>query len=694
MNLPILRLTKEELSDFDNSITKEWVITNGLGGYASSTVLGINSRKYHGLLVAALNPPGDRTVCLEKLDEEIALGDRSYQLGSNEFKDASYPTGFKFLEEFSLSPLPQFIYSIDEVTVAKTIFMFYEENETIAIYKCQNKGELEATFRITPLITCRHFHTVLSRDASTTKFSLKANGSHRIQLEFVSPNATIDILLTEGEFVKKPNWIEKIYYREEASRGESSISDSYQPGYFQTIIPPNSEKVFAIVAKANAYIRQNNEDTSGAQVSTEDVLLLYSRELRRQAALLESFYSSHSNAPVEDWLSWILWATDTFLVRGFNKGKSVIAGYHWFEAWGRDTFLSLPGLMLVTGRFEEARKVLSDFNKFCMQGLIPNFLSDLSALPSCNTVDATLWHVNAVLQYLKYTGDFRFVQNQLWESLKEIVENHVQGTAFGIRVDNDGLLEHGPRLTWMDAEVDGKGVTSRAGKAVEIQALWYNALRTIELIATERREKKLAESYAQLANRAKISFNSKFWNQERNCLFDVIDDVRADASLRPNQVIAASLDFNLLSTEKNLQVIEIVQDELLTSFGLRTLERKDQRYRGEYSGYRKNRDLAYHNGTVWPWLLGPFTTAYVKAKGKTTKNLEYASRNFLEPLFKQQVTQAGLGTVSEIFDGDKPHTPRGCISQAWSVAEPLRAYVEDILQIRPKFEKEVLKNSN
>jgi predicted glycogen debranching enzyme len=691
MNLPFLRLTKDDLSDFNNSMTKEWVITNGLGGYASSTVLGINSRKYHGLLVAALNPPGDRTVCLEKLDEEIIVDNQIFQIGASEFKDVFYPKGFRFLEEFSLSPFPQYIYSIGKVNVEKMLFMPYEKNATMTIYRAQNKGDFEAKVKITPLITCRHFHSVLNRDISPLKFSLQPNGAHEVQVKFDSPNATVNVISTEGEFVKKPNWIERIFYREEASRGESSTSDSYQPGYFQITIPANGEKVFAIIAEVYPYLHQNNENASYINYSTEDILRFYSQELRRQAVFLDAFYSSHSNSPVDDWLSWVLLAADSFIVRGFNKGKSVIAGYHWFEAWGRDTFLSLPGLMLVTGRFEDARKVLVDFNKFCVQGLIPNFLSDLSARPSCNTVDATLWYVNAVLQYLKYTGDFTFVQDQLWESLKEIVENHVQGTAFGIRVDNDGLLEHGPRLTWMDAEVDDKGVTPRAGKAVEIQALWYNALRTVELIATKFKQKKLAESYAQLADRVEISFNSKFWNQKRTCLFDVIDNFGADASLRPNQIIAASLDFNLLTNEKNTEIIDVVQSDLLTPCGLRTLDRKDQRYKSEYSGTRRIRDQAYHNGTVWPWLLGPFTTAYLKAKGNAPQNLEYASKNFIEPLFKRQIMHAGLGTISEIFDGDEPHEPRGCISQAWSVAEPLRAYIEDILQIRPKFEKEILK---
>jgi predicted glycogen debranching enzyme len=330
------------------------------------------------------------------------------------------------------------------------------------------------------------------------------------------------------------------------------------------------------------------------------------------------------------------------------------------------------------------------FNKFCTLGLIPNFLSDLSLVPSCNTVDATMWYVNAVLQYLKYTGDFNFVQTQLWPSLKEIVENHVVGTSFGIRVDDDGLLTHGPRLTWMDAEANGKAVTPRAGKAVEIQALWYNALRTAQLLANTFKEKKLAESYALLADKAKASFVKKFWNKERNCLFDALGASEPDASVRPNQIIAVSLDFTMLNDNRNEQIIDLAMSEFLTPCGLRTLERSNPEYRGICAGARWVRDQAYHNGTVWPWLLGPFTKAYLKTKDYGRQSCEYALKNFIEPLFRYQTENVGLGTVSEIFDGDPPHTPRGCISQAWSVAEPLRAYVEDVLQVRPRFERQVL----
>jgi predicted glycogen debranching enzyme len=347
--------------------------------------------------------------------------------------------------------------------------------------------------------------------------------------------------------------------------------------------------------------------------------------------------------------------------------------------------------MLVTGRFADAERILVNFAKYVNGGLIPNFIPDKPEQETAyNAVDATLWYINAVLQYLKYTGDFRFVEENLWETLKTIIENHEKGTAFGIRVDSDGLLAHGPRLTWMDADVDGEAMTPRAGKAVEIQALWYNALRTVQLLAAKFGHENLSWHCSDLANRARESFERKFWNHENGCLLDVIESFSVDASLRPNQIIAASLDFPILYRDKADPVVDMVQRELLTPFGLRTLSRNDPRYRGIYEGNHLSRDRAYHTGTIWPWLLGPFTTAFLKAKGNEAENRELALKNFLMPLFSTQLFQAGLGTVSEIFDGDPPHKPRGCISQAWSVAEPLRAYVEDALQVRPKFEKEVL----
>ena len=689
MKQPAITLSAKELSRFEEAIQKEWLLTNGLGGYSSSTVLGINTRKYHGLLVAALHPPGNRNVCLAKLDEEVKVNGDVYLLGANEFRDAVFPGGFIHLKEFSVSPFPKYTYNLSDIEIQKTIFMPTDKNITIAVYHIQN-GSREAQIRIFPLLTCRHFHSVVDRSMNPLNLSQKQSDRREVQIISSIPEVTTTLRATNGEFHEKPIWIERLRYREDEMRGESSVDDCYQPGYLEITVPADGKNKLAVITTVGEDSQQNVKILNEIGSTMHDIERLFKRQLRQQNDMLVSFYSSHKTALERDWLSWILLAADAFIVKGADHRESVIAGYHWYEAWGRDTFISLPGLMLATGRFEHARNVLSEFNSYCRQGLIPNFLKDKSGKASYNTVDATLWYVNAVLQYLKYTGDYSFVYGELWENLKDIVESHVKGTDFNIHTDTDGLLSHGERLTWMDAEVNGKAITPRAGKAVEIQALWYNALRTLHLLADRFEEKNLAEKCATLAKQVQASFGKKFWNSDRQCLFDVFEEREVDASLRPNQVIVVALDFTMLDQKTNEKIVDVVQRELLTPCGLRTLERNDPKYQGIYFGDRWHRDSAYHNGAVWPWLIGPFTTAFLKAKGKESGMRDFALKNFITPLFPQQISQACLGTVSEIFDGDPPHTPRGCISQAWSVAEPLRAYIEDVLQVRPKYEREIL----
>jgi predicted glycogen debranching enzyme len=689
MKLPAINLTREALARFDDAIGKEWLVTNGLGGYAASTVLGVNTRKYHGLLVAALHPPGDRTVCLAKLDEDVLVGNNIYRLGANEFQDNIYPQGYRFLKELVVAPFPSYTYSVPDIEVTKTVFMPKGKNAVAAMYGVLNHAGAEIRLRVYPLLTCRHFHTVVDQERNPLSLSQHQN-DEEVEVSFSAPKATVAVRSTTGEFNEKAEWIDRLHYRMEASRGESSTDDCYQPGYFEVLVPHKREKDFAIVTAASENSQECHEtlDAVGSTIYEVNAQLKSERSQRRN--LLSEFYGSRSEAPASDWLNWLLLAADAFTVQGAGDRKAVMAGYYWFETWGRDTFVSLPGLLLATGRFEDAKKIFVDFMRHRKQGLIPNFVQDRSGELVYNTVDATLWYINAVLQFLKYTGDFEFVKQQLWEGLKEIVYSHGKGTVFGIDLDSDGLLTHGPQLTWMDAEVDNEPVTPRAGKAVEIQALWYNALKTMQLLANKFEEASLAKKYAEVTSEAQKSFNAKFWNGEGGCLFDVLEASGADASLRPNQIMAVALDFTMLNSEKSEKVVDVVQRELVTPYGLRTLASSDSKYKRRYAGDRRSRDNAYHNGTVWPWLLGPFVTAFLKVKGQGALWLEYALQNFLLPLFTQQISEAGLGTISEIFDGDEPHTPRGCVAQAWSVAEPLRAYVEDVRRIRPKYEKEVL----
>ena len=683
MKLPAITISQPELSRFPRMLEKEWLLTNGLGGYASSTVLGVNTRKYHGLLVSALQPPGDRRICLAKLDEDVEIDNNCHSLGTNEFREAIYPQGYRFLRKFSIAPFPRYDYTVQDVEIIKTVFMPKRKNVVMVIYRILNKSDSNINLRVYPLITCRHFHSVIDRAKNDPHFSQRQE-NNEVEITFSREKTTVALRASDGMFNKKPNWIERLYYRKEDERGESSLDDCYQPGYFDIPVSTNQEKIFTIITAAGEDSHDCEDILSGVGKNAKNITGSLELGLKQRMETLMRFYNSHKKVTASDWLSWLLLASDTFIVNNVDNRKSVLAGYYWFETWGRDTFVSLPGLMLITGRFSEARKVFMDFLHRFKNGLIPNRIEDKQGESTYNTVDATLWYVNAVFQYLKYTEDFKFVQKQLWTTLKMIVDCHREGTDFGISLDNDGLLTHGPQLTWMDAEVNGIPVTPRTGKAIEIQALWYNTLRILKFLAKKFNEKRLVDTYAEMADEARANFLAKFWNEEKCCLFDVIGS-KVDASMRPNQIIAVALDFSTLSKEQSTQIVKAVQLELLTPYGLRTLSQADNGYKGVYSGNRGSRDEAYHNGTVWPWLLGPYLTAVHKTK----HNRDEISKSLLS-LFTRQILRAGLGTVSEIFDGNPPHTPRGCIAQAWSIAEPLRAYVEDFLHYRPEFELEVL----
>jgi predicted glycogen debranching enzyme len=684
MKLPQISYEREALSHFDGMVGKEWLVTNGLGGYSSSTVLGVNTRKYHGLLVAAVHPPKDRRVFLTKLDEDLIIGNSISRLGANEFQNGFFPQGYSFLEEFSVSPFPRFVYSVKDVQVTKTVFMPYGKNAAVADYVIKSRGESDVEVKVFPIVNWRPFHQTTERSRVSGGFRQESS-EREAKLVFSSPESALLLKSTSGRYVVQGKWVEHVYLREEADRGESCFDDCFQPGFFEFNVKAGEETNFAIVAVADEGLIGASNVLGQLPSSLHGLRSLFDSEVKRCESLVTDFYIARRSIRVSDWLSWLILTADSFVVRGKSEEERlVIAGYHWFENWGRDTFVSLPGLLLVTGRFGDARKVFLSYAQYCKSGLIPNFIPDRGEQASYNTVDATLWYVNAVFQYLKYTGDFDFVHDHLWDTLKEILDNHVHGTSFGIHVDSDGLLLHGPQLTWVDSSVEGKPVNPRAGKAVEIQALWHNGLKILALLAEKFGEKDRAESIAAMADRAKRSFLEKFWNAEKNCLYDVIAQDGNDGSLRPNQIVTCALDFMALDREKAEKVVEVVERELLTPFGLRTLARSDPRYVGVYAGARRSRDRAYHNGTVWPWLLGPFTTAFLRVKDCTELARGNVLKNFLMPFFMKQVFESGLGTLSEIFDGDPPHKPRGCVAQAWSIAEPLRAFVEDAMRVRPR----------
>ena len=679
------------LSDLNNSFQLEWIVTNGLGGYASSTVLNINTRKYHGLLVVPFNTPVDRHILLSKLDEEVQIGNDNYALGSNEFRGVIYPDGYKRLTSFALGPFPTFEYKVSGFRLSRETFMPQAQNAVVIQYEVLNRLDETAVINAYPLLNMRHFFETTDRYSSQLKFVQEPipNG---VLVESRPFEGHLALLCTDGFYrSEKGVWIEKMYFRTDDSRGESCADDSYRPGFFRIEIPPEAKKEFYVTA-IGGRTRDDVLSHKPFTLDKDSMEKLYAEEASRRERLLQDFYENITEAKTEDWLSWLILAADTFIVERRSTGrKSVIAGYHWFEDWGRDTLISLPGLTMVTDRFRDAEEILLTFKQYCRNGLLPNRFPDRSGdEPVYNTVDASLWFVNAVFQYLKYTGNSGFVQKHLWETLLDMVERHIRGTEFGIRMDSDGLLLHGPRLTWIDASVNGKPVNPRAGKAVEIQALWYNALRIMEMLALGFDAPDEAKKYRSIAEKARTSFNGKFWWSEGGYLYDVVEKEQGDSSLRPSQIISAHLDFCMLNDAGREKVVDAVWKGLWGTYGLRGLSSEDPRYIGRYIGGFDHRDTAYHNGTVWAWLLGPFVTAFLKSKKHAEYWRRFAFENFLRPVFLEQTAKAGLGTISEIFDGDPPHSPRGCISQAWSVAEPLRAYVEDVLLRRPPFERRLI----
>lgn len=678
MKLPALAYPKQSLQGFGEVIAQEWLITNGLGGYASSSVPGINTRKYHGLLVAALNPPGDRTVCLAKLDEDLIVGGATLRLGANEFSGGFYPQGYEFLREFKIDPYPTYLYEAGNVAVKKTIFLPQKKNAAAILYNAANSNPSEVKLRLYPMLNCRYYHTVTDRTRVPLNFTQESQQSS-FQVRFSRPVASVACRVSEGRFVEGLNWVDRLHLRDESERVESDFDDCFQPGYFELTLPAQSTKSFAVTCAVGPQAQDAVQMLDSVGKSAQDIDTSLSLELGRKEALLDSFYHLHPEVPASDWLNWLLLAADSFMVENAEGRKSVIAGYHWFEPWGRDTFISLPGLTLITGRYGDAKDILRTFMRYLKGGMIPNFVADKTGVPVYNTVDGTLWYVNAVYQYLKYTGDYTFVKSELWDNLKSIIENHVRGTMFGIKVDSDGLLMHGPRLTWMDAVVEGDMITPRAGKAVEIQALWYNTLRIMGGLAKEFGDPSLLVHYGAMAEQTKKSFNEKYWNSKLGCLFDVIESSGVDSSIRPNQILAVSLDYSMLGKEISGKVVEFVNRELLTLYGLRTLSENDPKFVGKCMGDRRTRDAAYHNGTIWPWLLGPYITAYLKVNDYSPEARKYALDNLVLPLCTVGMHKGGLGTINEIYDCDPPNEPRGCISQAWSIAEPLRAYIEDVL---------------
>jgi predicted glycogen debranching enzyme len=642
--------------NLDEALQREWLETNGLGGFASSTIAGLNTRRYHGLLMAATHPPAGRALLLSKFEETLIVDGKRYDLSANRYPGTVHPRGFEYLIEFRLDPFPVFLYRAGEAELEKRVFLVQGENTVVAEYELRSQQECRLEIR--PLVAFRDFHSLARANAS-----LNPTVERSCHLASVQPYEGLPRLYFahNGEAQTSGDWYFNFEYDAERERGLDFREDLFNPFLLSFQLRDNGRAVVIVSTEPR---------------HADDAGLLRSSEVVRRRAI-------SATAPADDdFVRTLTAAADQYIVER-NGYKSVIAGYHWFGDWGRDTMIAFTGLTLVTGRFEVARDILRAFARFVNMGMLPNWFPGAGEVPEYNTVDATLWYFEAVRAYLAYTGDLDFVRRELYPVLKEIVFWHRLGTRFGIHSDRDGLLTAGDgntQLTWMDARVDGAAITPRNGKAVEIQALWYNALCTMQAIAQGAGAHQDAELYRQLAAAAGVSFNNIFWNEESGCLFDVVNGENRDGTIRPNQILAVSLPFTMLDSERARRVVEAVRRELLTPLGLRTLPVSDSRYRGRYEGDSRSRDSAYHQGTVWPWLMGPFISAYLRVHDYSAEARTEAE-GWLRP-FAEHLKTAGLGHISEIADADAPHTPRGCVAQAWSVAELLRAAVEDVIGAR------------
>jgi predicted glycogen debranching enzyme len=633
--------------DLGAAARREWLETNGLGGYASSTIPGLNTRRYHGLLVVATHPPTGRTLLLSKLEETLVITGERIELSTNWYPGQLHPEGYRFLAEFRADPIPTWVFEAGGTRLEKTLFMIHGENTTFAGYRLLSAGE--ARLEVRPLIAFRDIHALTHENGVLDPGVAVDPGAATVA---PYPGLPPLHIAHDGDLSLSGHWYRSFEYEEERRRGFDFTEDLFQP--FVLTFPLGPGREAAVVA-------------STRRRTAADLHLLREKEIARRETLKRGIGEDDPLLPL------LARAADQFLV-GRDGLSTVLAGYPWFSDWGRDAMIALPGLTLATKRPDEARRILLAFARHASEGMVPSRFPDDGGPPEYNSVDATLWFVEAVRRFVEASGDAAWVRENLWGVLSEILERHVAGTRFGIHVDRDGLLVSeapGVALTWMDACVDGEPVTPRRGKPVEVEALWFNALRTMEELAGRFGRADAAARLGAMAARVKQSFLRLFPIERGGGLCDVVDGGSRDPSIRPNQLFAASLVHSMLGEAETRSVLTIVTRDLLTPYGLRTLSPKDPRYVGRYDGDAAARDRAYHQGTVWPWLMGAYVDAFLKANGRTPRSRAEA-RALLTPL-AEFVAGAGTGQLPELFDGDPPHRPGGCPAQAWSVAEVLRA---------------------
>ena len=664
--------TQKDWTTFKEGIKREWAVTNGIGGYAGSSMIGAHSRTHQGYLIASLHAPIERYLVFSKINETATVGTRTVSFETSQHRASGktvYTEGQKFLTSFSYDGSVHYTYETDNFSFEKHITLKRNANVCAVSYEL-TAGDSDCTFTLTPLFNYRE------HSESSTPDTLRFETFTEDRTFYLVPEKNKDIAIrfqtSEGTFSERETVYDiDMQLQIEVDLETDGLDCHYCPVDLSIAVPANTTKKVSILCG----IGDVNERP--APVSATEAFSILEENARCHAELFEKagYHDSFANQ--------LVLASDQFLTyRESTKMMTVLAGLPWFTDWGRDTMIAFTGLTLCTKRFKEAEEILLTFARYIRHGIVPNMFPDDNMPPLYNTVDASLWYFYAVYQYLHYNPAAEaeaFVKEQIFPHLKEIISAYEKGTDFSIYMEDDGLIHAGSgldQITWMDVRVGDWVATPRHGKPVEINALWYNALRIMESLCEKFDED--ASAYRARANQVKESFNAKFWDSANQCLFDVVDGDEPDDHIRPNQIYAVSLPFSLLPEEQEKAVVALVEKDLFVGCGLRSLAPDHPDYHGIYCGALAKRDAAYHQGTAWGFLLGGFFSAYMKVNHHSSSAAENAIR-MLEPVRKHLSDSGCIGSISEIFDGDAPHNPRGCYAQAWSVGEVLRCYCEDIL---------------
>jgi predicted glycogen debranching enzyme len=649
---------------FEDLIGREWLLTNRLGGYAGGTPLGINTRKYHGLLVAALSPPVRRMVLLSRLDETIHCGAQAHSLSAAEYPDTIHPNGYQSLVAFDHEPFPRWAYQGDGWTLEKNLRLLPDRNAVCISYTLLGSGP-SAELQVRPLFALRGIHQLMLQWNGPLDAIQLFPGHHRIEATTRTPEV---YFAHDGAFGAQPLWYLNNIYRRERERGYAGLEDLWSPGLVRWHLQPGRSVHFACAA------------------DPIDLALMVS-SLERASTLVVMGRASEEKAADPVAAALVRCAEQFVPVTTADAGATraiVVTQYPWTPPSGRDALISLSGLFLVTRRFTEARTLLESFAADLWNGLMPSVFPEDAGAPRYEGADVSLWFVHAVQQFLKHTGEDPAAHGLLVETVAKIVEAYQHGTTLGIGTDPDGLLfSHAAAqpTTWMDAKVGDWIITPRQGRAVEINALWYNALCVGSELMRAMGNLSRSEDLAMLAASVRHAFNRRFWNERAGCCYDVVHDYGVDAAIRPNQLLAVSLPHPVLDGERHASVLNVVRDQLLTPFGLRTLAPAEPGYAGRYEGDPVSRDRAYHQGSVYPWLLGAFADATLRVHGHTP-GVREEIRTHLQGCI-DRLTGDGLGQLCELFDGDVPRRPGGAIADARSLAEVLRAYVQGVLGVEP-----------